>query len=97
MRESACFEWSNIHEKEWEGIRTSLTSAALLAVFDQKKQIKISTDASMNALGAAPMQLHDKGWRPVAHASRALTETESRYAQIEKEVLGITFGCEKFG
>lgn len=96
MCESVCFEWSGIHQKEWEMIRTLLMSAPVLAVFDPHKEIKISTDASRNALGAALMQLHDKGWRPVAYASRALTGTESRYAQIEKEALGITFGCEKF-
>ena len=32
-------------------------------------------------------------WRPVAFA---LTETETRYAQIEKEALALTWACEKF-
>ena len=34
--------------------------------------------------------------RPVAFASRALTETESRYANIEREMLAVVFGCERF-
>jgi len=35
-------------------------------------------------------------WRPVAYASRALSETERRYAKIEKETLAVTWACTKF-
>ncbi|KAK3522628.1 hypothetical protein QTP86_028199, partial [Hemibagrus guttatus] len=31
-------------------------------------------------------------WRPVVYASRSMTETEQRYAQVEKKVLGLTWG-----
>ena len=46
----------------------------------------------MKGLGAAVIQINGV----VAYASRALTPAEQRYAQIEKEMLAVVFGCEKF-
>ena len=34
--------------------------------------------------------------KPVAFASKALTDTESRYADIKRKLLAVVYGCEKF-
>ena len=48
-------------------------------------------------MGAVLIQKQDDGtYRPVTYASRALTLTEQRYAQVEKEGLAVTWACERF-
>lgn len=47
-------------------------------------------------MGAVLLQLSNSAWKPVAFASRSLTDTEGRYSQIEKEALALVWACEKF-
>uniref|UniRef100_A0A669DK63 Gypsy retrotransposon integrase-like protein 1 n=1 Tax=Oreochromis niloticus TaxID=8128 RepID=A0A669DK63_ORENI len=90
------FRWNKELENEWQQLKKTLTTETVLAYFDPKKQTNVSTDASKAGIGAVLLQAYGDHWRPVAYASRAMTETESRYTQIEKETLGLVFGFEKF-
>ena len=52
----------------------------------------IQVDASQVGLDTALLQ----NGKPVAFASKALTKTECRYANIEREMLAAVFGAERF-
>lgn len=57
----------------------------------------VSVKASSFRLGPVLLQHQEDGTlKPVAFASRALSPTEQRYAQIEKEALAITLAFERF-
>ncbi|XP_041485958.1 uncharacterized protein K02A2.6-like [Lytechinus variegatus] len=88
--------WENEQEKAWGELKEALMSQPVLHFYDCTKPTKISADASKNGLGAVLLQQHEQNWHPIAYASRAMTDAETRYAQIEKELLAITYGCEKF-
>ena len=90
------WQWLPEHKKEWQCLNEFLTTKPVLQFYDPELRIKVSSDASSQGLGALLLQEHGETWKPVAYASRVMTEAEKRYAQIEKENLGMVFACEKF-
>ena len=90
------WNWGPAQEESFVKVKAELTAHTVLALYDPQADTKISADASSHGLGAVLLQNQKKEWRPVAYASRSMSETETRYAQIEKEALAITWACEKF-
>lgn len=69
----------------------------MLAHYDQKLPIKLTIDSSSYALGAIISHTYpDHSERPIAYASRVLSDSECKFPQIEKEGLAIIFGIQKF-
>ena len=72
-----------------------MASEQVLAKYDPEKETMAPSDASSFGLGAVLMQKQPSGEvKPVASASRSMTETVRRYAQIDKEALAITWALE---
>lgn len=84
--------WTTEHEEAFLNLKETIANAPVLRYYNPEEELTVQCDASDTGLGAALMQMG----KPVAFASRALTQTEGRYAQIEKEFLAVVFSMEKF-
>ena len=92
LKKDTEFMWSDTQDKAFNKIKDLVTSATVLNLYDPDKELVIENDASEYGLGSVMLQ----DAKPIAYSSRALSETEQRYAQIEKEMLAAVYGLEKF-
>ena len=86
------FLWQPAQQRAFDRLRELCTRPPVLRFFDPAKPVEIFCDASSSGLGAVLLQEN----QPVAFSSRSLTDAETRYAQIEKEMLSIVHACVKF-
>src|SRR5277367_1711842 len=97
LKQKNSWIWDQPHKEAHKKIKKSLSSTPVLALYDPNCETAVSADASCAGIGATLTQKQGNGdWKPVAYASRSLTETETRYAQIEKEALASTWAMERF-
>ena len=90
------WQWGIPQDEAFSKIKRLLAEPAVLTLYDPSAATKVSADASYYGLGAILPQSSNDQWKPVADASRKLSETEKRYAQIKKEALTLTWACVKF-
>ena len=90
------WHWSQPQNDAYAAVKEEIVKPTVLALYNPAADTRISADASSFGLGAVLLQKEDKVWRAVTFASRAMTDTEHLYAQIEKEALATTWACEKF-
>ena len=90
------WRWDSAQDQAFKLIKTELSKPTVLALYDVNADMKISADASSCGLGAVLLQRENQSWQPVIYASHAMTSTECKYAQVEKEALATTWACEKF-
>ena len=92
LEKNTAWHWDEKQETSFQKLKEMATNAPLLQNYNPNKPLTLSVDASSKGLGAVLIQ----NQKPVAYASRALTQTQHRYPQIEKETLAIVYGCNKF-
>lgn len=98
LAKSDTFYWSDAEEQEFQLLKEdSLTSVLKLGYFCSDDETDVFVDASHVGLGAVLVQYDEDGKpRIISCASKALTESERKYPQTQKEALAIVWDVERF-
>ena len=82
LRKDSEFQWYHEHDIAFQKRKSLICQANSLAYYDPKQPAILQVDASQVALGAALVQDN----RPIVYASKSLTDTEKRYANVTCEL-----------
>uniref|UniRef100_A0A674NI52 Gypsy retrotransposon integrase-like protein 1 n=1 Tax=Takifugu rubripes TaxID=31033 RepID=A0A674NI52_TAKRU len=94
MKSTSEFIWDAQHDAAFRKMKELITRepGPVLTFYDPSKELRLQVDASKYGLGAVLLQ---EG-KPIGYASKSLSDSEVNYAQIEKELYAILFGCKRF-
>ena len=91
------WKWEEPQQDAFQKLKQMLTNNTVLAHFDPSCPVGISCDASESGVGAVLFHRYkDNSERPIANASKTLTDAQKRYPQIQKEALSIIFALKKY-
>ena len=97
LRKDTPWQWTSECQQSFDQIKEALTSTRVLAHYDSKLPVGLAYDASAVGVGAVLFHRYEDGAeRPIAYASKSLTQAEKNYSQIEREALSIIYGVKKF-
>jgi len=93
LKKNIIWSWDMHCRNSFSKLKEILSELPTLSNFNSKiGNLEIQCNASQETLGCCLFQ----NKIPIHFTSRSLSETETYYAQIEKEMLAITFACSKF-
>ena len=94
LKNSEFFKWTKECEAAFDAIKYELKR--VIVNYDSELPLILTCDASPVGLGAWISQAYSDGEKPVAFASKRLSDAQKNYSQIDKEAAAIIFGVTKF-
>ncbi|XP_033126304.1 uncharacterized protein K02A2.6-like [Anneissia japonica] len=97
LRKQTPWCWDKGCEVAFQNSKKLILDNSLLVHYDVNRELRLACDASPYGVGAVISHIMPNGKeRPIAFASRTLSNSEQNYAQIEREALSIVYGVRKF-
>ena len=92
LKKDVPFLWQEDHEEVFQSLKSEISKGACLRYYKPNAPTVLEVDASGKGLGACLLQ----DGKPIAFASKSLSEAQSNYSNIERETLALVFGITRF-
>ncbi|GJS59413.1 reverse transcriptase domain-containing protein [Tanacetum coccineum] len=89
LEKNTLFFFSDDCIQAFQTLKKKLTEAPILIAPNWDLPFELMCDASDFAIGAVLGQRHEKHFNPIHYVSKTMTEAESRYTTMEKEMLAV--------
>ena len=98
LKKNNVFHWEEQQTRFFQQVKTLIAKANTtpLTYYDRNPLVTVQVDTSLRGLGGCLIQQHKGKDQLIAFASKSLTDAETRYANIERELLAIVFACQHF-
>ena len=92
------FVWNPFMQEKFDRVRELLAKTPILKPPDRNSTFFLSLSVSSHAIGSILMQQdpHNKLMHPIYYISRAISDVEKTFMDVEKWVLALTYACQKF-
>jgi hypothetical protein len=95
-RRNVRFTWTTAHQNAFDTLKARITSAPILAIFDEKLQTFVDCDVSTSGVGAVLCQIIDGKEKVISYASRTMNYAERNYSITKREFLEVIFALKQF-
>ena len=91
MKNNTPFIWSDETQKAFDILKDKLCTQPVLKITDFSLPFILTCDASGVAIGGILSQGEINKYRPIAYASRVLSDTERKYDTYSHEAVAIVY------
>jgi len=97
LQKDIAYKWTGNCERAFQRAKKEFQSDTVLVHYNPRLPLILTTDASSYGAGAVLSHRYPDGTeRVLQYASQTLTNTQRKYAQIDREAYAIIFGIKKF-
>ena len=95
-KKNTTFKWTSECQKSFDTIKNMLTQPPILRMPDTKGILRLMSDTSILATGAALYQFQDNNYYIVGYNSKKLPEAAKNYSITELELFGLVINIHAF-